>query len=514
MYRALSIGIAAVAAVILLLGHGPRPAEAATTVYVTSNADSGAGTFRAAVDQANSNPDVNVIKFLTNGPVTLQSQVFYTGSQSLTISGLLKTVIQGSSCGPHESALLLSTSGGDLTLLNLTFQNNACGHGVRVILPSTDRTVSLTLNGVLMKNNAASGFLVTEDDEECINRPASINLNVLYSSFTGNVESGVRAREYGEGGLAATVRFSQFKNNGEDGLALDEGCDGDLTLKALTSTFNENGDDGAVAEESGGGQANATFAALNASGNGQDGIDFNETDEGAAPASLGTADADEVDEAPQLNRNPEAATCTGDDLTLTVSGGVAVNNGEDGIEADEESCGHLYATFTMVMANGNGDEGIELDEEEGGDALVSASATQTSDNGRDTFDGNGIDIDEFDDGSIDAELSGFTANANGSADGDGDGIDINESSYGSATITVNAGTILKNLDDGVDVDENYCGDVDASFSLAGVNLNAGAGFELDQEAGCVDDEGNLTVPASTVFGNGSGNFDLDGVVLN
>lgn len=78
---------------------------------------------------------------------------------------------------------------------------------------------------------------------------------------------------------------------------------------------------------------------------------------------------------------------------------------------------------------------------------------------------------------------------------------------------VNAGTVLFNLDDGVDVEENDCGDLDASFTLSGVNLNTESGFDPYQDD-CGGDTGDLTLTATSALGNSEGSFNLDGVVLN
>jgi hypothetical protein len=522
MFKALSIGIAAVAAMVLLLGQGPRPAEAATTFYVTSNADSGPGTFRAAVDQANYCYDSVVIKFLVSGPVNLQDSVEYDCDYPITLSGrLTKTTIQESnivSTGDADTAcssstaLFESTNGADVTLLNLIFQYNNCGSGVSVFVDEDYDTTYVTLNNVILRGNDRQGLYVYEEDEYCDDYNQSIDVTILNSTAIDNGDNGVRVREYGYGNLTARVSFSQFKDNGEAGLLVAEHCDGDLFLTTLSSAFNDNYEDGILAEESGDGKATASLTALDASRNGDDGVVFNEDDE---------ADTESLDTAAHTDEDPaddgaDIATCYGDDLSLTIAGGRANDNGEDGIDVDEDDCGTLYATFTTFVANNNDDDGIDLDEESGGDLVVRAStAVQTSNNGRDDEDddGNGIQLDECGYGSIDADLSGFTANANGNFEGSGDGIDIDEDYKGSVTLTVKFGTILSNLDDGVDVQENGCGDLTATFSNSGVNLNASDGFELYQED-CGGDEGDLNLTASAVLGNGDDNFDLDGVTLN
>ena len=73
-----------IAAVVGLLA---APATAATAL-VSNTADAGAGSFRAAVEAANSDPAITSIRFRRDlGTIELQSTVTYTGTQALTIDG-------------------------------------------------------------------------------------------------------------------------------------------------------------------------------------------------------------------------------------------------------------------------------------------------------------------------------------------------------------------------------------------------------------------------------------------
>lgn len=91
---------------VLLSSQRASTAEAATA-FVTSSADSGPGTFRAAIEAANASSSVNLIVLTNTLPVQLTSQVTYTGNQDLVIQGnsvLSNRVIQGDGYGGNAVA--------------------------------------------------------------------------------------------------------------------------------------------------------------------------------------------------------------------------------------------------------------------------------------------------------------------------------------------------------------------------------------------------------------------------
>ncbi|MGE0133507.1 MAG: hypothetical protein AB7L91_04410 [Dehalococcoidia bacterium] len=526
MYKALSIGIAAVAAVLLLLGSGARPVEAASTVLVFSTADSGPGTFRAAIDQANNNSNVGTIKFFTNGPITLNDPVEYDGSQPLTLSGLFNTVIQGSSANPlgntdlvcpfdDDEGLFESTGGADLTLLSLTFQNNPCGNGVYVYLDD-DEDVSITLNRVTARNNYEDGFRITEDSS--CDGGTDINLTVTTSTFSGNGNDGLEILDEGAGDVTASLRFSAFRDNGVDGLDIYEECDGDVSLTTLSSTFNDNGwdsdddGDGLDVREAGSGDVDITLNGLDASRNTGDGADIGENDLSSVNSlSLQGAEADETDP-----DGPETATCEGDNLTLTVNGGRAAQNGSDGFEIDEDGCGSLYMTVTGVVASGNAGDGFAAEEIGPGDLEFTAGSATTADyNGHNSEneDGNGFRLSEAGYGSLNAQLSGIAARFNGAVEQSGDGIDAQEDDDGDLNVLLTLSVVLGNLDDGVDLEELGCGNFDATLVSSNAGLNAAYGVKALQEP-CIDESGTLTNVFTSVLANGEGDYDLLDVVLN
>src|SRR5262245_23809810 len=82
---ALPLGLAALIAATSTDAH-------AATALVTSTADAGPGTFRAAVAAASADPTIDAIQFDDALLVELASDVVYTGSQSLTVFGADSTL--------------------------------------------------------------------------------------------------------------------------------------------------------------------------------------------------------------------------------------------------------------------------------------------------------------------------------------------------------------------------------------------------------------------------------------
>jgi hypothetical protein len=99
---------------LMLATTGARAGEPAGQVFVTNSNDSGAGSFRAAIEQANGDVNITRIHFLGSvSTISLASTVRYTGFQGLTIDG------NGASLDGSGIALIspafLALGGGDLT---------------------------------------------------------------------------------------------------------------------------------------------------------------------------------------------------------------------------------------------------------------------------------------------------------------------------------------------------------------------------------------------------------------
>jgi hypothetical protein len=328
-----------------VVGFLAAPATAATA-FVSNTADAGAGSLRAAVEAANSDPAITSIRFRGDlGTIELESNVTYTGTQTLTIDGRGTNL---ASAAPQTFDLFTAEGGGDLTLRNLAFQggDNAI---VVAVAGLAEEPISVSLFDVTVVDNLRFGLLIDEGGpgEELL--AASVNLVVVASRFVGNglLENvdedegdvdAVRVNERGNGGITATVLNSKFVNNGADGFELDEEGPGDVTMTALNSTFDDNG--------------------LTREG-GDDGLDIDESEDGG--------------------------------IWLKVIGSSFNRSTDDGIGLDESGEGDLDISLARVEASANVDSGISADEADGGDfeaEFVRVTADQNEDKGADFSEGN------------------------------------------------------------------------------------------------------------------------------
>ena len=123
------------AACALALGHAATSTTLASSgaVLVSNNLDSGQGSFRDAIDQANADPGVTHIQFTgAVSVIALQQSVIFTGPQALAIDGN-GAALDGS--GIALGAAFLATGGGDLAISRLTVRD-APAEGIAVEVPA------------------------------------------------------------------------------------------------------------------------------------------------------------------------------------------------------------------------------------------------------------------------------------------------------------------------------------------------------------------------------------------
>ncbi len=135
------------------------PAQAADLI-VTSNADSGTGTLRAAVEAANDNGEVDTITFnLQEGDrtITLTSQITFSATQQTTIEGGEAGVTVSSG---GTSRVLEVSSGAQVDLKNLTVANGRDYQGIGGgggIYNDPGGTLNVS-NSTFSGDSATSGF--------------------------------------------------------------------------------------------------------------------------------------------------------------------------------------------------------------------------------------------------------------------------------------------------------------------------------------------------------------------
>jgi hypothetical protein len=392
-----------------------EPREVPAVVFVSTGADAGPGSLRAALDAASASTAIDTIVIRNNvGTVTLAGTLEYTGPQALKIRGNDAT-IQPAAGQEGSFDLFESTGGADLTLEGLAFQNGL--KNLDIIVPAgATGELAVILKRVAIRNSIQHGLHI---DDLTNATAASVRLAVQDSIISGNGTDpndfdGIRVDERGAGGITATFRNSTVADNGNDGVELDERDAGDVVADIRHSDFLRNGfanvadlEDGFDIDE--GGSGNIVATAINARflDNFEGGFDVNE-DDGDDPTDAG-------------------------DLIATLINVEGNDNDDKGLDFSEGDGGHIIAAFVNVAANRNGifagnlEEGIVLEEEGGGDVVAAFVNVTASGNGDD-----GIDIDETGDGDFVGLLVNVRANDNGA-----EGIDIDEADAGGFFIFLN-----------------------------------------------------------------------------
>lgn len=274
-------------------------------VEVTSSADDGEGTLRAALQAAASDPRGSRIRVQRGlPPVQLASPLVYPGTHPLRIEGgglvldgsaLTDTVLAAS------NGVFVATGGAELAMKELVVRG-AAGSGILVLVPpSRTGPVSLTLEGVTLEDNGHHGVLVNDQagyfkdplGADSAGSSAEILVRVTGSRFLRNGRGGLdydglRVNEGGPGSLEVVISTSHAEQNGGDGIELDERGEGSAAVAIDRSTSLANGfhspadlDDGIDVDEYGPGDLRVRLVDVTASRNAQKGVDLTEAGDGA-----------------------------------------------------------------------------------------------------------------------------------------------------------------------------------------------------------------------------------------
>ncbi|MGE0228912.1 MAG: hypothetical protein AB7U23_10425 [Dehalococcoidia bacterium] len=485
--------LAALAVVLVAGARAPREVEAAS-LSVFSPADSGPGSFRAAVEAANADSSITEIVLRNWLPVTLYTSVEYTGTQGLTIRGdnpLAYRTIQGSlfvpgdpDIEPLDCGMFRSTGGADVTFNQVTVQTSWCD-ALNIVPVAGDDEIVITLNKVVLRNNFGSGMFLHEIEEA----EAAIRLHVTSSLVTGNGRcrgaggcafGGIELQGVGQGSIEAELSGSAFNGNGGDGLSVawDEAevttapapvLDVDLTVTANGTSFNDNGRSVTVLGAAERGSGRGPSIASHQSGNGLT----------VAGTGLGTGT-----------------------VSVTLTNVQASGNAGDGVEVVEglgltDDTSNVVFNATSVLAWGNGSDGLDVAESGDGALEMDLASVSTWSNG-----GSGVAGDEQGDGDFNFDASGSSSYRNGlhgysleQTDGSG------ELSAGFEQTVVSG-----NGADGIHGDDD--GDGSLSFEVSGCTVFFNGEDAIDLVASGGGDPGTLTVSGSFI----SGNIELDNVV--
>jgi len=431
---------------------------------VTTNADAGPGSFRAAIQAANDDPSIGTIRFAAGlEAIRLSEPVTYSGAQALVIQGT--GVRLNGDALPDGASALVADGGGNLALRGLTVVG-APGNGITVKVPGgANGTFAVRLQQVTIRGNGLHGILINDqagyfDDPLSTSEegsPASLLVEVIDSRFERNgftlIDSdGLRINEGGEGKLEAVVRGTRFLGNGADGLELDERGAGDATFSLRDTELAGNGsfteedlDDGIDVDEAGDGNLIGRFNNVVVNRNFEQGVDLNENGVG--------------------------------DLRVTMADVKAAENGEEGIEFEEDDDvaggGDIEADLVRITtrANGGGDAGLKLREKGDGNLTARIAQVLSVDNrgAPDADPVSGVLVREDEGGDLTADLVEVIARRNGG--------------------------------DGIQFDENEDGNLSGRVRRSEATRNDGAGAALEQE---LPGTGSVTFSDFEATGNGAG----------
>lgn len=343
-----------------------------STVVVTSEADAGPGTFRAAVDRANADSSVASIRFSPRvDTVRLNNTVAFTGTQDLAIDGS-RASVEAAPGRQGQFDLFVASGGGDLTLSRIAFRGGSDGVVVAVPAAATG-TVDVTLRDAAVTDNAEFGLHVDDLNASA----ASVDLEVIRSAILRNGatlsdKDGIRVDERGAGGITATIRDSRLDANGAEGVELDEGGAGSVRLSVRASTFNNNGffdpddfDDGIDVDEADAGNVNVSIRDAEVNGNFDEGVDLNEEGDGSLFLRAEDLEANRNTDEGVALEEADAGGIFADLEDVRLSG-----NGADGFQAEEGGAGDLFTRIADSVITNNAGFGVKVVQETPGRGLL------------------------------------------------------------------------------------------------------------------------------------------------
>jgi len=228
-------------AIAALVAGGLGAASAlAAPLLVTSAANNGPGTLRAALEAASRSGDAATIVIGTAVDIELANFLNYWGTEPREIIGSGQTII-----ATRDFTVLNISQGADVTIMNLTFARPG-GFDIDQAGPGS---MIVSVTGAVMTNNLDEGFDFDEEDG------GDIFATYVDTEASGNTHDAYKHSEEGEGGVFGLVAGSCAVDNGGVGFVFEEEGDGDVGVAVLDSATdgNDDGDLGLeVVQEDGG----------------------------------------------------------------------------------------------------------------------------------------------------------------------------------------------------------------------------------------------------------------------
>ncbi len=447
----------------------------ASPILVTSAADQGPGSLRAAIAEASRGSSPQEIVVATEGDISLSQTLSYTGRAPLTLTGQAQTLKIDA-----NATLLEVTEGADLSVSSLRFQGPAgfsienrgdtngqtAGKGIFVdIRDDQTGTARLDLTDVVVTGFANHGVHVSDCNlaDECggggggagegSDASIAVTLNNVEINLVGQGRfdaDGLRVDERSVGDIHVNILNSNFTRVGADGVELDEGQAGDVIVLVDNAAFNNNGDychpdklsqfmpavDEAEFED---GQARESDIPGKITGTPDDRCFEREVDtydSGFVEAYEFAIDVDDgfdVDEAGPGH------------LRAVVRNSVIRNNFDEGLDFDEEDAGSIVLSLSGNHASGNTDDGYKNSESGAGSVLATMISSTATNNG-----GKGAVFEEEDAG--DVSVTVFNAQTSNNDDSDNTGLEVVQDDAGRGVAVVSSSMIADGIDaEGVSV---------------------------------------------------------------
>lgn len=449
---------------------GQVTAQDIQTYVVSTTADGGAGSLRAALTAATQGDAPARILVAVEGDIAISSGLIYEGTAALEIAGLGNLIHSG-----ENVTLLAVPNGADLAITGLSFRgpggfsvenrgdlDGPAGKGIAIGVP-TDATgdIMLTLTDVTVADVAGHGVHMSDcsladdcgggsgggGDGSAAGLDITLTNVVIDNVGHGRFDAdGFRADERGQGSIRFSATGSQFLGVGADGVELDEGDAGDIHATILHSTFAQNGNycDPAIFNAFMPAEPEAEY-------------EDNQTAEDAIPGPVtNSPDNTCIERAVDLYDSGfveayEFAIDLDDGIDLDEAGEGSIysvmfasdisNNLDEGVDWDEAGPGSIDATYVATVANFNTDDGYKMSEEDAGDVIGMVDAASAAANG-----GKGFVFEEADGGDLTVAVNAALTAKND--DSDDTGVEVVQEDDGAGALMVTA----SNIDDGIDAD--------------------------------------------------------------
>ncbi len=394
----------------------------AETYIVTSPANAGEGTLRAALAAAASVGDGTDIIFIqTDQDITLTAPLIYDGIDDLEIIGQRQAIRAAS-----DFALLTTTRATRLEIDRLRFigpgnfsiedQGPNGAPGILVDVPEgVIGNVHVRLQSVGISGTAGHGLHISDCTlaEACGGgeggagggSDAGVILELLNvaveDTANGRFDAdGIRVDERGPGSIQFDAVGLRVNNVGADGVELDEGQDGHVLVTVSGGGFVRNGaycdpelltpfmpeqdegefDEGTTASDA------IPGPIVESPDDGCFEREVDLYDDGSVEAYEFSID---VDDGFDIDEDGPG------DIVATFTGTSMLENYDEGFDFDEAGAGHVEANFISIFAAENVDDAIKISEEGPGDVIGTVTTTEVISNG-----GVGIVYEEEDGGDL------------------------------------------------------------------------------------------------------------------